>query len=199
MKKRFITVVISVLLIMVLSLMFVACDDKEDKKPASIQLTENTRADEILNLLPQIKNMTYEFVCENDPYNFTYRMKISKDGYILQYIYETYEETYVVYLQNNVVTLIHIELEEENCYKDISTISDDEVNDYDQLTSHLYDIKLAVENQNMWRIEDGKLIIIEPNSTEAVNHEITFKDFNCSEMNFEYYLSLNIPVFEDEE
>ncbi|MCM1306006.1 MAG: hypothetical protein NC037_01900 [Bacteroides sp.] len=187
MEKKFSLVAIVIVLIVSVAFTLVACGEKNNDKPTPIQMTEDMTKENILELLPQIENLTYEFECGDPQYHYTYQMKLSKNGYVLKYIYDKSESIAVYYFSDETETII--EYSGANWHKVVRPIENEQA---DTLNSYVDYIKECLENNYEWRVEDGKLIIVDPNGNQPMNGEITFKNFNCTDMEFKYYLSLDI-------
>lgn len=199
MKRKLALCAISLVLIVIMAMAFVACGDKggdkNGNKPSPIQLTEDLTADEIIDLLPNIKNLTFEFIGGSESNLYTYRMAVSGQGCITKYIYDNYENVYVTYLLENTVTFITVSAKGNT--KFIKTLSDEEMEDYsNQLNTICEIIEYALENE--WRIENNAfLYITDPTDMEYYDGILIYKNFNTTELDFEYYLSLDIPLLSD--
>ena len=158
---------------------FVACGENgEDKgrepSTAKITLTEDMTVDDILVLLPQIENMTIDV--KNSP-------TTTGSGYNL-----------TIYI-SKIGTLLHYEYESGIINNEIYLFDDDEMRN-EALSQYISEIKSTLFgvhefDRNDWIIEEGKLITY----NQSHEREVVYKNFNCTEIDFDYYLSLDVPTF----
>lgn len=200
MKRKLALCIMLLTLIVLVTTVFVGCDDKDSDKPSPIQLNENMTSEEIIDLLPSVKNLTYEFLGgKNTGILYTYRMKITNEGYELNYIYDDYTNTYVQYIDG---TFIYLSSNSEENGKYNADLTEENLTYYKTFVNRTCnDIKTYFEDGTNWRIENGCLVFfIEPTTgSELYDNKIIYKDFNNSEVDFNYYLSLDIPTLEDDE
>lgn len=187
MKK--IVSIISAVLLLCVAVTFVACNDKGGGSTATpIVLTDGMTAEDILALLPQIQNIT----CEEDGTEGL----LNKSGQIYYFNPgEANEIWYVCYIANGQMTEIAWDVDDNGCYmKFINYVPENEADSYYDINRYVDMIKHCLENDGEWRIEDGKLVIGYDDEWDGYR-VLKFSNINSTEVNFDYYLAMDLPVY----
>lgn len=216
MKKKWIAIVVSVALIAVSALLFAACDGNEKNGAKKIVLTEDMTAEQILELLSQIENVTWKetsvIKIDDDIISSSGLSAWNKNGAIAENL-DTHE-TIVYYFDEDGITRIDITHNDDgfyNVHRETFEINSEEYvfgkTMFDEiigvisecLQGDTVEYKGAIFNISEWKVVDGELKISLHAEVDGIvlTAEIVFFDFNSTEIDFEPYLSLESTEADD--